>query len=102
MEYQIQVPRRSPLIQPASRSTLRWWEVVGWLTPQQPVRSQAHVAPPAESCRKIDRRVGSAMACSNRTSGSLVFFTLDSISIPVYIDNYRYVRRPERHDHHYH
>ena len=48
-EYQIQVPRRSPLIQPASRSTLRWCEMVGWLTSQQAVNSQAHTGPATDS-----------------------------------------------------
>ena len=28
--YQTQVPRRSELTQPDSRSTLRWWLTVGW------------------------------------------------------------------------
>ena len=40
-EYQIHVPRRSPPIQPASRSTFRWCETVGWLTSQQAVSSHA-------------------------------------------------------------
>ena len=43
-EYQIQVPRRSPSIQPASRRTLRWCDTVGWLTSQQAVKSQAQTS----------------------------------------------------------
>ena len=43
-EYQIQVPRRSPAIQPASRRTLRWCDTVGWLTSQQAVKSQAQTS----------------------------------------------------------
>ena len=43
-EYQIQVPRRSPSIQPASRRTLRWCDTVGWLTSQHAVKSQAQTS----------------------------------------------------------
>ena len=42
--YQNHVPRRSPVIQPASRNTLRWCETVGWLTSQHAVKSQAQTS----------------------------------------------------------
>ena len=70
-EYQIQVPRRSPSIQPASRRTLRWCDTVGWLTSQQAVKSQAQTSAQSLSWRRIASRVGSAAAWRSRTSGSV-------------------------------
>lgn len=39
-----QVPRWLRLRNPASVSTLRWWETVGWLSPTGAVRSQAQAS----------------------------------------------------------
>ena len=57
--------------------------------------SHAHVGPSADSCRRIDRRTGSAAACSNWRSGSMDRFMSGSISIDIdivipYIDVHRY------------
>src|SRR6266566_7966328 len=91
----MEVPRRSARTMPASRSTRRWWDTVGWLTPQVAVKSQAQMVPPLPSSRTIARRVGSASACSRRTSGSTVAGVdrrmAPTISSFVYIDNHRYL-----------
>lgn len=60
--YQIHVPRRSVVTQPASRSTLRWWLMVGWATSQQDVKSHAQTSLDDASSRTIASRVGSASA----------------------------------------
>src|SRR6187200_978169 len=87
-EYTMFVPRRSLVTTPASRSTLRWWLIVGWLTVQHSVKSQAHTeSSQAMSCRTMERRTGSASAWRNRTSS---FMLSRTISIWTDIDNDRY------------
>ena len=66
------VPWRSLTTTPASRSTFRWWLIVGWLTVQHSVKSQAHTSAAEASCRTIDRRTGSARAERSWTSGSVL------------------------------
>ena len=89
-EYQIQVPRRSPSIQPASRRTLRWCETVGWLTSQQEVKSQAQTSAQSLNWRRMASRVGSAAAWSSRTSGSVWRFISSNVLTDVYIVKYQY------------
>jgi len=49
--------------------------MVGWLTVQHSVKSQAHTDPGDDaSCRRMEMRTGSAIACRSCTSG-FVFFT---------------------------
>jgi hypothetical protein len=90
-EYQIHVPRRSVATQPASRSTRRWCEIVGWLSLAPDVKSQAQTGPVSASWVSMRKRVGSAAAVSSLASGSVVATTIEIISISAYIDVLRYI-----------
>ena len=46
-----QVPRRFEPTSPASLSTFRWWEIVGWETSNGSMSSHTHASPP--SCEAI-------------------------------------------------
>src|SRR3546814_14378088 len=66
MRYQTEVPRRSAVSRPTSRSTLRWWETVGWDTSVRVASSPTVISPSglvamADSMRS---RSGSARALS--------------------------------------
>ena len=63
--------RSSP--RPASRRTLRWWLIVGWLTVQHSLKSQAQTQSVSASWRTKESRTGSARAERRRTSGSMGF-----------------------------
>ena len=93
-EYKIQVPRRSPSIQPASRSTLRWCETVGWLTSQQAVKSQAqtsaHVAQLAQD--RESGRVGGGL--EEQHVGVGLAFHPATVLTNVYIVKYQYSTSP--------
>ena len=56
--YQIHVPRRSPRTTPASLSTRRWCEMVGWERPADGATSHAQTAPSAASSRTMASRAG--------------------------------------------
>ena len=64
--YQVQVPRRSPVTNPASVSFLKWWLMVGWDRPSGSVRSQVQSSPfSLDSSSETSRsRAGSASALS--------------------------------------
>ena len=89
--YQIHVPRRSPCTRPASRSTRRWCDTVGWDRPSQAEKSQAQTAPSDASWRTMARRAGSASAARRRMSGSADFGMAASLSTSFYIDNPQYI-----------
>ena len=59
-----QTPRLSRCSSPASTSTFRWWDTVGWVSPNGSVRSQTHASPPswAAISDSSRNRAGSAMA----------------------------------------
>jgi len=91
--YQIHVPRRSAVSQPASRNTRRWCDIVGWLTAQHSPRSQAQHVPVVASCRMMRMRLGSAMAARSALSGSSLVFTAgyyQPVLTNVDIDEYQY------------
>jgi len=60
-------PRLSRVTRPASTSTLRWWETVGWDNPSGSVRSHTQASPP--SCAAI-------MDSSRSLAGSAIAFKI--------------------------
>ena len=70
--YQIHRPRLSPTTRPASDSTLRWCETVGWARPTGATRSHAHTSPAAAEARRdrMRSRAGSASAAKPRASSA--------------------------------
>src|SRR5439155_26618282 len=81
---------RSVRTQPASRSTLRWWLIVGWATSQHAVKSQAQTPPPAASWRRMARRLGSAAPWRRSTSGSVWRFIPENVLTGLDIVKYQY------------
>src|SRR5436190_2169033 len=72
VRYQTHRPRLSPTIRPASVSTLRWWETVGWERPMGSTRSQTQTSPSAAeaSSERMRRRAGSARAAKPLASSA--------------------------------
>ena len=55
-------PRRSDVMSPASRSTFRWYEIVGWLRPNAGTMLHSHISFMCAIVVRIRMRVGSESA----------------------------------------
>src|SRR5258708_38745508 len=69
---QTHCPRRSEVISPASRRTFRWYEIVGWESPNTGTLLHSHISFMCEMAFSMRRR-GSSEGALNSLAGSVCF-----------------------------
>ena len=84
------MPRRSLVTTPASRRTLRWWLIVGWLTVQHSLKSQAQTQSVLGQLAHEREPDGVGQGRQESDVGIERLHLRGSISTAIHIDNGRY------------